>query len=119
MLNNKEIGRLGEGLAKDYLTSISYDIQSMNYRTRNGEIDIIANDGITLVFIEVKTRTSILYGYPREAVNIEKQAKIRQIALQYIGEVGMSKRHIRFDVVEVMLDSFYRARKIHLIKNAF
>lgn len=125
MLNNREIGKLGESLAEKYLISKQFKILEKNFRTRNGEIDIIATEGSFLVFIEVKTRRNITYGYPREAVNYNKQIKIKQIACAYLNSHKLSSnhncnlKHLRFDVIEVMLDEYFREKSINLLKNAF
>lgn len=119
MLNNREIGTLGESLAEKYLLNHQYKILYKNYRTKNGEIDIIATEKEYLVFIEVKTRRNISYGYPREAVNHNKQIKIKEIALDYLRTNRLCKEHIRFDVVEVILNQYFQEKSINLLKNAF
>ncbi|HDH53078.1 MAG TPA: YraN family protein, partial [Nitrospirae bacterium] len=73
------LGQKGEELAVKYLRKKGYKIIKQNYKTKIGEIDIIANDGGTLVFVEVKTRESIAYGMPFEAVNSYKRRKIANV----------------------------------------
>ena len=79
-MNNKHLGDRGESYAEDYLRRQGYRILTRNYRTKIGEIDLIADDHGTLVFIEVKTRSSVRYGIPSEAVNYKKKQKIIQTA---------------------------------------
>jgi len=113
----KVLGIKGENLAVTFLKEKGYRIIARNYRTSLGEIDVIAQDGNTLVFIEVKTRTDELFGRPFEAVNKKKRHKMKNVALLYM------KRHernfpVRFDVVSI----FYKAngkKEIEHIMDAF
>lgn len=115
-MSNKNIGDEGEKLVIEYLKSNNYRIIFHNYRNRIGEIDIIAMDGDILVFIEVKTRNSNIYGRPSEAVNKRKQLKIINTSLLYIQLNKLNDVQIRYDVAEVYpLDD----NKIIYIKNAF
>jgi len=79
-----KLGEKGEKLAVKFLKKKGYRIIKQNYKTPMGEIDIIAKDKDTLVFVEVKTRESIEFGYPFEAVNNLKRRKIAKVALSYI-----------------------------------
>ncbi|MCQ2363557.1 MAG: YraN family protein [Acidaminococcaceae bacterium] len=99
-----EEGLSGEDAACQYLEQKGYKILRRNFRCYNGEIDIIAAKGPILSFIEVKTRSSTLYGLPREAVTYGKQKKIRRCAETYL---AMTKRinnmpPLSFDVIEVI-----------------
>lgn len=85
-MKRKDIGNLGEKLARQFLVKKGYAIIGSNYRCPYGEIDIIARDGGFLVFVEVKTRTGTDLGIPEESVNAAKQAKLRQAALHYLQE---------------------------------
>lgn len=116
MGNNIEIGRKGELLAKQYLVSHNYNILNMNYRNKIGEIDIIAMNKDILVFIEVKTRRSLEYGYAYEAVNRRKQEKIISTSLVYLKENGFKDIQLRYDIIEVYLTPKTR---INHIDNAF
>lgn len=84
MINKKLTGKLGEDIAVRHLKQNGYIIITRNYRTKYGEIDVIAKDGKCLVFVEVKARRSENFGYPREAVDIYKQTRIKNIANLYI-----------------------------------
>lgn len=83
-MNNKKLGDFGEKIARLYLEKNKYKIVEMNFRGKQGEIDIIAKDQKELVFIEVKTRTSIKYGSPVDAVTYIKQKRIYKTAEYYI-----------------------------------
>lgn len=119
MLNNRETGRLGESIAKNYLLENGYSILETNYSTRYGEIDIIARDGREIVFIEVKTRRGVSFGYPREAVNRQKQLKIKNMAEYYILSKKLSNVKMRFDVIEVFIDQDNNAKSVLILKDAF
>lgn len=119
MLNNKFTGKIGEDIAGRYLASNGYNILQRNYRTKYGEIDIIAKEGDYIVFIEVKTRRSQNFGYPREAVDKYKQSRIRNIASLYMAAKKLRDKKVRFDVVEVVLNENNNIKSILIIKNAF
>ena len=113
MYNKRESGLIAEAAAAEFIQSAGLIVLTRNYRTPYGEVDIIALDRDTLVFIEVKARRASEYGQGREAVNTAKQRKIQNCALYFIQENGYGDKPIRFDVIEIM-DS-----KIDHIKNAF
>ncbi|GBD96573.1 MAG TPA: YraN family protein [Nitrospirae bacterium] len=110
------LGQKGEELAVKYLRKKGYKIIKQNFKTRIGEIDIIANDGGTLVFVEVKTRESIAYGMPFEAVNSYKRRKIANVALLYLKKIK-EVPPCRFDVVSLYYD--HGKPEFNLIKDAF
>ena len=110
---NKIIGTKGEVLAQNHLKKQKYRVLELNYSCKLGEIDIIAKDNDTIVFVEVKTRNSCKFGRPCEAVTPYKQNKIRTVAKYYLMPNHASDENCRFDVVEVLDD------KINHIKNAF
>ncbi|MGB9792653.1 MAG: YraN family protein [Thermacetogeniaceae bacterium] len=98
----KSLGVIGEEAALSFLIKEGYRVLERNYRCRLGEIDIIAEDGEAIAFIEVKTRSNILFGAPQEAVNLKKQKKIRQIAQYFLLSHGLEERTVRFDVITVL-----------------
>ena len=104
MYYKTKLGKSGEEAAKQYLIEKNYKIIEQNFRTKLGEIDIIAKDENELVFIEVKTRTSNTYGSPCEAVDEEKLKHILRVAEYYIYIKKLEKAFIRFDVLEVMIE---------------
>lgn len=101
MSNNKTIGNLGEEFASNILTNNGYQIIDRNFRTRFGEIDIIAKKNDCLHFIEVKTRTQKLYGRPCDAITEEKKRKIRKIAEVYMNAKKIYWKEISLDVFEL------------------
>lgn len=111
----RKIGGEGEERAARFLKRLGYQILHRNWRCRRGEIDIIARDGKTLVFTEVKTRRSTSRGTPEEAVDRKKQEKLRLLARYYIHETGMTAPVYRFDVLTVDAKS----GEIKLLKSAF
>ena len=114
-MSGKMLGDQGESYVAEYLRTRGYHILEQKYRTKSGEIDLIADDHGTLVFIEVKTRSSFLYGIPAEAVHYRKKQKIIQTA--YLQQKHMEERLCRFDVFEVY--ALGGVWKIHQIKGAF
>ncbi len=118
VLDRIGLGKSGEDLACGELQRQGYTIVARRYRTRYGEIDIVARDGPTIVFIEVKARTSDHYGEPAESVTLYKQARITAMAEDFIARRGLSGAPCRFDVVAV---SFGPAGKLELevFKGAF
>jgi putative endonuclease len=119
MLNRPQrFGIAGESLAAEILQQSGYRIVARNYRTKVGEIDIIARDGEILVFVEVKSRRGgVLYGHPKYAVNRTKQRKISKAALWYLKETGQFGRRARFDVVSIV--SRDGDVRWEIIRNAF
>ncbi|PKM61460.1 MAG: YraN family protein [Firmicutes bacterium HGW-Firmicutes-4] len=99
--HNVKKGNAGEALAVAFLKNADHQIRDRNYKKPSGEIDLITQDGDTLVFIEVKYRKNLDYGYPREAVNRAKQKRIAKTALWYLKEQQLDDVNIRFDVVEI------------------
>ena len=97
-----EFGKRGEERAATYLESKGFTILERNYRQPSGEIDLIARDGETLVFIEVKTRRSGSHGHPLEAVNARKQQQVCRTALHYLARNNLMETTIRFDVVALL-----------------
>ena len=85
---NKYTGNIGESLAEGYLIDKGYKILARNYKNKIGEIDIIAQENDRIIFVEVKSRASAKFGYPREAVNYYKQQKIRRVAEVYLKSKG-------------------------------
>ena len=113
-----EKGRYGEDLAAKFLTRHGYRIIQLNYRASCGEVDIVAQDKDTLVFVEVKTRTGTGFGSPAEAVTHRKRQQISKTALVYLSQQRLLNEPARFDVVAVLLRKDAEPL-IELIKNAF
>jgi len=110
-------GAEGEAFAADYLVKNGYRILERNYRTSLGEIDIIARDGETLVFIEVKARSNARFGPPQLSVDHRKQLKITRVALAYLSQKKGPPDLCRFDVLA--LRKAQGGFDVELIRNAF
>lgn len=115
-LIKKILGREGEDEAARFLGGRGYKVLERNYRTRSGEIDLIALHEGAVVFVEVKTRTSDAYGAPELAVTARKQGRMIKAALAYIKYKKLHQVPCRFDVVAI---SAAADRKVELIQNAF
>jgi len=113
------LGQAGEDAACAELRRRGYEILARRYRTRMGEIDIVARDGRTVVFVEVKTRTSAAWGRPLDAVTPQKQAQVRRMATDYLWRTGMLDEPCRFDVVAVTTDPAGRDREVEVVADAF
>lgn len=111
----KKSGDKGEELASRFLKRQGYEILIRNFRTRFGEIDIVANDKETLCFVEVKARSNMSYGLPEEFVDKRKQEKLVKTALVYINKNCLDSKDMRFDIVSVDLSK----ESCKLIQNAF
>jgi len=98
------LGKEGEELACRHLERLGYRILARNYRGRRGEIDIVAEERGTLVFVEVKSRSGPLFGHPLEAVTRRKQEQLGRVAQEYLAVTDAHRaRPIRFDVVGVLM----------------
>ena len=109
-----EIGKIGEKIATDYLEEQGYIIVERNFVARQGEIDIIAKDKNEFIFIEVKTRTNLLYGKPIEAVDNKKQKNLIRTVKYYLYSKHLENRFVRIDVIEVYLNG--KQYKVNHIK---
>lgn len=116
MTTKKETGNKGEQLGRQYLEQLGYQILDINWRSRRYELDIVALDGDTLVIVEVKTRTSSLYGEPYDAVNHRKTRHLISAAESYIRQKQLD-RETRFDVISVVFDG--EKPRLEHIKDAF
>lgn len=113
----KQRGAAGESLAMRFLEREGMKILQRNYRYERGEIDIVAEEGEEIVFVEVKARRSKAFGEPEDAVTDQKQEQLRKVAEGYLFEHELSDRACRFDVVAIF---FHNGRaEFNHIKNAF
>lgn len=108
-------GSSGEDIAVKYLQTHGYRVLDRNFTTSVGEVDIFVTDESTLIAVEVKSRLSLEYGTPAEAVNYEKIKKISQVTSQYIKKFRLFGTPVWFDVVEVYIAD----KTVNHIKNAF
>ena len=109
------LGRSGEEIACRYLLEKKYDIVARGFRMFRGEIDIIARDGATLVFIEVKARADESHGRPEESVTPGKQRQIRKVAQGYLVEHPSPDVDCRFDVIAILFSGPDDYRLVHFI----
>lgn len=107
------IGNIGEIASCKYLEDLGYLIIEKNFSCKQGEIDIIAKDKDEYVFIEVKTRSNICYGKPREAVDREKKKHILKSTKMYLHIHNIDNAFVRFDVIEIYLSN-NKCKLVHL-----
>jgi len=115
---NKRIGKIGEEIAAAFLKRKGYEILGVNVRTPLGEIDVVARQKETIVFIEVKTRATYSLGPPFINVTRSKQMHLIRNALCYLKRYGRVDSDWRIDVVSVKLNCDYELESIELIENA-
>lgn len=114
MANKRQTGTTYEMKAEEYLLQKGYKILERNFRTRSGEIDLIAKKGVYFCFVEVKYRTTNDYGNPLEAVDARKQNQIRKVAMYYVMKNKLSEwTPCQFDVIA------FEGEKLTHIENAF
>ena len=117
-MKKKELGDLGEKAARAYLEKRGYKVLESNFRSREGEIDLIALHGEVVVFAEVKARTSHALGTPQEAVTPRKLEKIKNVALEYLATHPDLPPDWRIDVLALDMDQGGRVKSLELIANA-
>jgi putative endonuclease len=115
----KPLGERGEAAAAQFLRRLGYKIVGRQDRHRLGEIDIVAVDGQTVVFVEVKTRSSHEAGHPAEAITPDKQRRLTRVALSFLKRHGLLERAARFDVIAVTWEDQRRPPTVEHYKNAF
>jgi putative endonuclease len=111
-----EIGRQGEAIALHFLACKKHNILERNWRWQKAEIDINSQDEKTLVFVEVKTRSTERYGQPKEFVSLRKEALMKEAAEAYL-EINELELELRFDIISIVLKN--RTPKIEHIENVF
>ncbi len=117
-MKRSETGALGERLACEFIARNGYQVIERNYRCREGEIDIIARQGETLVFVEVRAKRGGAYGGPEESITAAKMKRLRKVADHYAqGRPGLPEDR-RIDVVAVRMGRGGRATRIEIIENA-
>ena len=119
MDNRKKLGEIGENIAHEHLKSLGYKLVVKNYRIRTGEIDLIMTDKNTLVFIEVRTKSTSFFGSPAETVNYKKQKVIINTANFFLyNHPVFQDSECRFDVVGIVINNQSNP-EINHIKDAF
>ena len=117
-MNRKAVGELGERWARKHLERNGYRIRETNFRCREGEIDIVAQHGDSLVFVEVRTKTGSAFGTPEESVTATKQEKLASVAMSYLQTHGDLPTEWRIDVVAIEVSPKGRVVRTELIQNA-
>lgn len=114
----QNLGRLGERLASDALEARGYRIIERNFRCRSGEIDLVAEEGQDLVFVEVKARRGTAFGLPEEAVNSRKALKLQEVACYYLDQHNLPDCSWRIDVVAVQFSPAGKLEEIRVYQHA-
>ena len=117
-MNREEVGKLGEELARKFLKKRGYRIRETNFRCRGGEIDIVARQKDYLVFVEVRTKSSLDFGTPEDSITQSKKGKLIASALTYISTHQNLPSLWRIDVVAIEIDQKGKTKRIELIENA-
>lgn len=115
---NIEIGIIGENMAIDHLIRLGYDILARNWRYKKAEIDIIAKENDCLIFVEVKSKTSVSFGQPEEAIDQKKEAMLIDAAQRYMESIDHNWE-VRFDIISILLSKTFKLEKISHFKDAF
>ena len=117
-MNRRELGIRGEKIARDFLEQNGYKIIETNYRCSEGEIDIVAQTGDTLVFVEVRTKSSRNFGTPEESITPVKMKRLNAVAAHY----GQNRENLplsqRIDVLAIQMEKSGKLSRIELIENA-
>jgi putative endonuclease len=116
--SRKRLGDAGERLAAERLRQAGYRVRALNYRCRVGEIDIVAEEGGDIVFVEVKTRRGEAYGLPEEAVTVAKQRKVIAAAQTYLEAQHCADASWRVDVVAVALTATGEVQEVRIYRHA-
>jgi putative endonuclease len=114
----RQLGDLGERLARDHLIERGFKVLDTNYRCPIGEIDIVAEDGDDLVFVEVRTRRGRELGTPEESITKAKKERLISLAQTYLQEKGVEQRQYRIDLVAVAFSKQGALERVELIENA-
>ncbi len=111
---NLKLGQFGESIAKKYLKQKGYKFIDSNYRSRGGEIDLICKTGETLIFVEVKTRSNIAFGYPEEAITKQKRQHLFKAAEKFLLSRPQKSSNMRFDAISIIVKNNRPAEIKHL-----
>ncbi|MSQ27887.1 MAG: YraN family protein [Dehalococcoidia bacterium] len=114
----QSLGARGEAIARERLEAAGYRIRETNYRTSSGELDIVAEEGEFLVFVEVRARRGRSFGSPEESIGPRKAGRLVRLAEQYAQSHPDAPQHLRIDVVAVELAGNGRLNRVEIIRNA-
>jgi len=117
-LERKKLGQIGEKLAADFLKKRGYKVMERNYRTRGGEIDIVARHGSTLVFVEVRTKSGPGFGTPEESITAAKRSRMVECGMAYLQSHEQSAADWRIDVVAIEMGPSGKPSRVEVIPNA-
>lgn len=117
--SHRDLGAAGEAAAAAWLEARGYQVLARNVRTRYGEIDLVARSGSLVVFVEVKSRTSLRYGHPAEAIARHKRRRLARLAAACLHRFGLEHCTVRFDAIAVRLDGRAHVAAIEHIPDAF
>lgn len=119
MTYQKKIGDIGEKIAEDYLVKKGYQVLDRKFITRFGELDLVTLDRDCVVFIEVKTRTSMTFGTPEESITPAKLERLEKAGLLWLQANPSSPDDWRIDAIAILLDSHQQAEEIRHYNNIF
>jgi len=119
VISRIQLGAIGEDAAMRVLRRRGYRIRDRNVRCPMGELDLVAEEGSTLVFLEVKTRSTSDYGSPFEAISPFKRRRLQRLAVYYLATRRLTDRPCRFDAVSVSVDPAGRIRGVEVLVDAF
>lgn len=117
MSRPRELGQEGENLAEICLKRKKYNIIERNWRSKFGEIDLVCSKKREIVFVEVKSRSSNLYGEAAEAIDDKKKQKLKLLAEAYLQKMRLENKTARFDIVTVMWEDKSRPPEIEHLEN--
>jgi putative endonuclease len=117
-INRKKLGAWGERIAREHIEKLGYQVIETNFRCHEGEIDIIAQEGEQLVFVEVRTRRGLDFGSPEESITVSKRKKLVEVANAYLQSHEGLPSWWRIDVVAVELGPGSTVSRVELIQNA-
>lgn len=117
MSKHKQLGKKGEIIAREYLKNNNYSILAQNFCKDKKEIDIIAEKNGLLIIVEVKTRSSHQFGFPEEAVSLEKEENIKEVAEEYQFQ-NPKYKEMRFDIISITIKRNEKPEIVHF-KDAF
>ncbi len=114
--HRQKTGHYGEALAERYLIEAGYQIVAKNWRCAAGELDLIARQGDTLVFVEVRTRRGAQLGSPEESITPAKQAKLTELAYTFLAENALEDDNWRIDVIAIVLNRQNEVQRLNHIE---
>lgn len=100
-MKTRNLGPLAEAIAEERLRELGYCILDRNWRTREGEVDLIAREGEVIVFVEVRARRTRAYGLPEESLTPKKKGRLMKTALAYLADKNLQEMDCRFDLVAI------------------